>query len=381
MPEAVGDAVTTSSADSAPVAASAMGPIPETPSSGLVHLRFRSIMFVVASIGLAILVRNVVDKSIRVLGWFAAATVVAALLEPVVSALARHMKRIVAVLVVVLALVGALGGLGYTAVDDIRTQIDRLQRELPDAAKEIESSQRYGEAATEFGLSGRVQSFVDELPGRLAGGDTADIVVTNATRGASFLAATVLMLFLLSHGPRAMRGGLNQITDRRRRRRVRLVLGRGYQRAWWYIVGSLGIALLAGAAAYATCRVADLPASAVLAITVALLSLIPYVGIVVGALPAVMLAFAFYSGWRALGVLAAFVIWQLIEGLVLRARLNRRSISIGPAVTLIVALMGLALYGFGGAIVALPYAVFFIAVIDELAPTDEDILEVKDLTG
>jgi predicted PurR-regulated permease PerM len=377
MAEAVGDAAIT-----VPVAvAPAIDPAGPGPSASLVHLRFRSILLVVASIGMAILVRNVVGKSVRVLGWFAAAAVVAALLEPVVSALAKHMKRIIALLLVVLSLVGVIGGLGYTAVGDIRRQVDRLQRVLPDAAKEIESSERYGEAARQFGLSERVQSLVDDLPSRLAGGDTADIVVTNATRGAAFLAATVLMLFLLSHGPRAIRGGLNQISDRRRRRHLRLILGRAYQRAWWYVVGSLGISILTGFYAYIVFRLADLPAGGVLAIGVALLSLIPYVGVVVGSLPAAMLAFAFHSGWRALAVLGLFVAWELFEGLVLRPRLHRKSISIGPAVTLIVALMGLSLYGFGGAIVGLPYAVFCIAVIDELAPTDDDVLELEDITG
>ena len=65
----------------------------------------------------------------------------------------------------------------------------------------------------------------------------------------------------------------------------------------------------------------------------------------------------------------------------LRARVNRRSITIGPAVTLVVGILGVDLYGLGGALVGLAFAVFVVAVVDELAPTDDQAVDFSVITG
>jgi predicted PurR-regulated permease PerM len=60
---------------------------------------------------------------------------------------------------------------------------------------------------------------------------------------------------------------------------------------------------------------------------------------------------------------------------------NRRSIAVGPAVTVLVAMLGLDLYGIGGALVGFAYSVFVVAVVDELAPTDEHAVDLRSITG
>jgi predicted PurR-regulated permease PerM len=86
------------------------------------------------------------------------------------------------------------------------------------------------------------------------------------------------------------------------------------------------------------------------------------------------------SNWTLVLVLV-FVAWQVVDTMVLRRALNRRSIRIGPVVPTIVAMLGIDLYGIGGALVGLALAVFFVAVVDELAPTDAHEVDVAALTG
>jgi predicted PurR-regulated permease PerM len=194
-------------------------------------------------------------------------------------------------------------------------------------------------------LSERVQSFVDELPKRLAGGDTAEVIRSATTRGLAYFVAFILTLFLVLHGPRMVRGGIGLIDPVERREYVHGVLARAYTRSWGYLLGTLGISLLTGAYAYAWCRLADLPGATVLAMTVALAAVVPNVGVMIGALPVLLLTAGLdpNSGWT-LSLAVMFAFWQVLDVYVLRRHLNRRSITIGPVVTVLVVMLARPLW-------------------------------------
>jgi predicted PurR-regulated permease PerM len=346
------------------------------------HVSARSVLLVVAAIGLALVTRNIVEKSTRVLGWFAAASVVAALVYPLVGIVARYTRRGLALLLVVLALVGSAGWVGYAAIDEVRSELDHLQEVAPEAARRIEESERYGEAARDFRLEERVRDFVEALPERLAGGDTADVIRSATTRGLAYFVAFILTLFLVIHGPRLVSGGFTLIEAPSRRIELMAIAGRAYHRSVTYLLGTMAIAAASGLYAYVWCRIADLPGATVLAIFVALLSIIPNIGVVIGGLPILLLSFGLdpESGTTMM-VLIALVAWQVVDVVFLRRRLVRRSIAIGPAITTVVVMLGVDLYGIGGALVGLALAVFVVALVDELAPTDAHDIDVRLLTG
>lgn len=346
------------------------------------YLSARSVVLVIAAIGLALVARNIVERSTRVLGWLFAASAAAGLVYPLAGALARYIRRGFALVVVVILLLGSIGGLGYAIVEDVRTELDHLQEIAPEAAQRIEDSDRYGDAARDFRLRERVESFVEGLPERLAGGDTATVVRSATTRGLAYFVAFILTLFLVLHGPRIVRGGLAQIGAPGRREHLTRVLGRAYVRTWRYLLGSLGIALVTGLYAYLWCRLADMPGATVLAVWIALWSLVPFVGIAIGCLPVVVLALGLdlESSWPWV-LLVVFVAWQVFEAAVMRRWVTRASIAVGPAATVIVGMLGLDLYGIGGALVGFAFAVLAIAVVDELAPTDDEAVDLRVITG
>ena len=87
-------------------------------------------------------------------------------------------------------------------------------------------------------------------------------------------------------------------------------------------------------------------------------------GIVVGGLPALLLA-AGLNGWRDVVILlAAMLVLQVLEIQVVRKRVDRASVHIGPALPAIVALVGYELYGVGGAVYGAAVLVFLIAWLD-----------------
>jgi predicted PurR-regulated permease PerM len=327
-----------------------------------------SVIRAVAMLGATLAVLRIVASSTRVIGWMLAAAVFASLLHPVVGKLAKRLPHAVAVVVVVAAVLGSVGLVGYSVVDTIVRETHNVQDSAPDAARRLERSDRWGDLARDFHLAERTQSFVDDIPQRLRGGDPADAVRSAATRGVAFLATGVLSLFFLLHGPRLARGALDQIRSPGRRQRVEVVAASAYRRAVRYILSTILLAVAAGLFGYLVASLADVPGAAALGLWVALWDVVPLFGALVGALPIVLLAAVFFSAERAVVAAIAFLAWQTFEYVVVQRRIERRSIHLGPFVTLFIGLAGLELYGLGGGLLAVVVAAAVVATADELLP-------------
>jgi predicted PurR-regulated permease PerM len=315
-------------------------------------------------LGLALALMGLVVASARVIGWILAAATLAGLLHPVVGNLSRKIPRGLALALVMLLTIGVAGGVAYAVVDDVTTQLHDLQRAVPKAAKEIERSDRFGKGAREIHLAARAKAFVDELPERLRGGDVPDAVRSAATRGVAFLATGVLTIFFLIHGPRLLDAGIRQLPEDRRAD-VRRIGEAVYRRWWHYVTGSLGMAIMAGLVAYAAASMVDAPGKAPLAVWMVMLDAIPLLGVVLGALPLILLAATTASWQGAVAVAVLMLGWQAFEALVLQRRVEEHSLHIGPFVTVAVAMVGLELYGIGGALVSVVAVVLVAALLDE----------------
>jgi predicted PurR-regulated permease PerM len=315
--------------------------------------------------GLTIAALGIIGQSTRVIGWILTAMILAGIFHPLVDLLDRHVPRGVALAIVMIGSMATVAGMAYVVVDEVANQVNDLQQAVPEAARELEESQRFGEAAREADLADRAERFVDELPERLRGGDVNDALRSAATRGVAFLATTVLTIFALVHGPRLLHSGIGQLPERRQATAYRI--GRSvYRRSWTYVVGSLAMAAMAGLLTFACAYALDLPGKAPLALWAALFDLIPLVGLLLGVLPVVLLA-GTTSSWEATLVVAAVLVaWQVFEGLRLQRSIERRSVHLGPFVSFVVALVGLDLYGIGGVFVSLVLATLVAVVLDEV---------------
>jgi predicted PurR-regulated permease PerM len=86
-----------------------------------------------------------------------------------------------------------------------------------------------------------------------------------------------------------------------------------------------------------------------------LAELIPYVGPILGAAPAVLVAL-FNEPISALWVTLLFVALQQLEGHVVAPQVFRISLRINPILVILALLIGFQIYGIAGALVALPVA-------------------------
>jgi predicted PurR-regulated permease PerM len=339
-----------------------------TPPRPRLRISTRSIVAAVGIFALTLIMLRMVAAAGRVIGWMLVAAAFAGLLHPLVSWLARVVPRAVAAILVVLVGVAVIALVMRGLVEDVVSETERLRQTAREATTEIEQSKRFGEFARSVEVQERIDQFIERVPERLAGGGTpADRFRTAATRGVAFLATAVLTLFLLLHGPRIAAAGLGQISDDDRRRNIRRVAMSAYHRAFGYARGTLLGAFANGTVAYLLTRDAGVHGAGALAVWVALWSVVPVAGSVIGALPIVVLG-ALEKPLYGVLLGLAFVAIQVFEDLVWQPRLERRTLKLGPFLTLVSGLVGLEIRGLSGALLAVLCTAVVVAVLDDLAP-------------
>ncbi|HLR32380.1 MAG TPA: AI-2E family transporter, partial [Fodinibius sp.] len=91
------------------------------------------------------------------------------------------------------------------------------------------------------------------------------------------------------------------------------------------------------------------------AIFAAILAIIPYIGVIIGSLPAVVFALLFMDSlWNPLGVIAVFATVQFLEGNFITPNIVGSRVSINPMIALIALVIGGELWGISGMILFVP---------------------------
>ena len=96
----------------------------------------------------------------------------------------------------------------------------------------------------------------------------------------------------------------------------------------------------------------------VLALVAGITELVPYIGPILGAIPAVFLGFTVqpFSFGRGLAVLILYIVIQQVENNLLVPQVMKKSVGLNPVVIIIVMLIGARLAGIVGLILAIPVA-------------------------
>lgn len=122
-----------------------------------------------------------------------------------------------------------------------------------------------------------------------------------------------------------------------------------------YLRGQLLISLFMGVFVTVGLTILGIPNALAIGFLAGALNIVPYLGPIVATVPAVMLALPF--GWvKVILVLAVFVAANQIEGYYLSPKILGDSTDLHPITVILSLLIGLALFGLVGAIIAVPIA-------------------------
>lgn len=295
-------------------------------------------------------------------------------LNPAVEALQRtRVSRPWAVALVFLGVLLVFVGFGFAIVPPLTNEITAFVDQVPSYIQQLQQNTRVRELDQRYQLLGKLQKAVtDPNLGQQAIGGI--VGVGRVVLGGLFSTLTVLILtlYFLSSLP-SIKNFFYRIVPRSRRARVALLGDEILFRIGGYVAGTITVALIAGTVAYVFLLIADVPFALPLAMIVGLTAFIPLVGATIGAVLVSIVAFFDGTG-TGIACVVFFLVYQQVENYVIHPRVMKRAVDVHPAMTIIAALIGGALLGIVGALLAIPTAAAIALIVREvLLPRQETL--------
>lgn len=293
-------------------------------------------------------------------------------LNPLVERLIRYgLRRSAAVAAVFIGAVATVAGLASQIIPPVIEQTSTFVLTLPAKLEQLQQSETIAEFNARWGLIDQAQAYVStsNLGARIAGGVVG---LGWALVGAVFSALTVMILtlyFLVSLP--AIKRQIYELVPASRRTRVTLLGDEILLRIGGYVSGAFTVSLISGGASYVFLAIAGIPYAVPLAILTALLSLIPMVGATVALILVSAVAF-FQSVPVGVATIVYYTVYQQVENYYVYPRVMRRSVDVPPAITVIAALIGGALLGVVGALIAIPTAAAVLLLVREVLVPRQD---------
>ena len=290
--------------------------------------------------------------------WVVIGVILAIALQPAVGWLVRHRwNRILAALLVSFATIAALVAIIIVVAYPVVFQADDFIRAMPSLVDNVFGpGGQLNFVETRFHVLERLSSITPGQVTNLLAGNQ-DTIVTAVTKAASIVAAVItiltIMVMLLIEGPRAWNSILDVMVEGERRWAERI--GDNVLRATGgYVRGNLAISLVAGVASYIVLKIVGVPYAETLAVLVAVLDIIPLVGATIGAIIVCIVGFATGGAVDGIVLVVYFVLYQQFENNVLQNVVYSKTVALSPLIVFIAALVGAALGGIVGVLLAIP---------------------------
>ena len=285
------------------------------------------------------------------------AIVVAAALEPILSRLETFMPRVVAALATYV-FAAAVAGIGiYLFLGPLVGQSHGLSGRLPAYFDHFLGG--INSAAAGFGIDLPPPDQVRANLAKAAQGQLQQIVVQaigyiQLVAGIAADTALVLLLafWFMVDGQR-VRAAVAQVVPPQQRQRVRFVEDTLSTVLGGYIRGQLTMAAIIGISAGVGCWLLGVQYPIVIGVLAFLFELVPMVGPILAALPAVMIS-AFQPFPLVLEVVAFFIAMQFVENNILAPRITAGAVGLHPIAAILGLVAGFEAAGIVGALFALP---------------------------
>ena len=319
-------------------------------------------------IGLVLIVAFILGAARDVLVLVFLAVLLGASLEPVVGWIRgwTGRGRGLAILIVYAVFLAAVVGLAVFLVPAAVVQLGAAFERLPEFLDRIRGwTGALRPQALADGISGLLDAIERPVESTTPGSATIlGASVTVGQVGIAVVTLLALVFFWLTERPRLQRYALAFAPPARRG---------GLRDAWNEVEARLGqwarrqLILMAavGLATSIAYSLIGLPAPLLLGLVAALMEVIPMVGPLLGAIPAVLVATT-VSPETAVLTIGIYLLIQLIEGNILVPIVMRNSVGLSPFLVLLSLLIGGSAGGILGAIVAVPIVAAITVVLDRL---------------
>lgn len=209
-------------------------------------------------------------------------------------------------------------------------------------------------------LQGLLQGFLARLLAGLqtlltqGGGSLLGLVQSLAGGVFQLVTAFTISIYLLYDFPKISQAALHAVPEPYRPFTVELA-GKLDRAVGGYVRGQLLVALTVGTVVGIGLWIVGIPFAPSLGFLAAVFNVVPFVGIIISSIPAILLAASI--GWTKV-LLSLLVLWlaNQLEGNVISPVIMRKATSLHPVTAIFAILSGAAIFGFWGALLAVPTA-------------------------
>jgi predicted PurR-regulated permease PerM len=312
---------------------------------------------------------GLVELTIRarsVLVLLGLALFIAAGLDPAVTWLTRHgLRRWIAVIVTLLAVVAAVAAFLAAAIPPLAGQTTALVAELPRYLHTLQDhSSQLGKLDARYDIRQRLSRLISSRGSSLIGGvlGAGELVLGAAS---SLLVVAVLAVYFLADMPR-IKLFVYRLAPHSRRARVILIGDEIFAKVGGFVLGNFLTSVIAGLGTYLWMLAFGLPYPVLLGLFVAFMDLIPVIGSTVGGAVVTLVALS-VSIPIAIATLGFYVAYRLAEDYVLVPRVMGKAVQVPGVVSIVAVLVGGTLMGIIGALVAIPAAAALRLLLEEVA--------------
>jgi predicted PurR-regulated permease PerM len=298
------------------------------------------------------------------------AVVIVYMLDPLVSMLERRwrMRRVWGALLVYVVFLLVVGGVIAYLIQVVGHQATEFAAGVPNLLKRAQEGA--GNLGSRLGLHVSTKDLASAFE---SGGAASSFLgrLTSFTSGVVRVALTLVLgpliaFYLLTDLPKVRRGAVALVPMARRDeilgvgRRVNATVGSFFR-------GQLLVAVLIGMASALGFWIIGLPYFALLGALTGFLALVPLIGTLLAAVPALLVAFAapdvtpyglpIRGGWPlAVAAVVVLILVQQLDQRVLSRRLHTEAVRLHPVTVLLSLLIGGTLLGIWGMVLAVPVA-------------------------
>jgi predicted PurR-regulated permease PerM len=309
------------------------------------------------------------------------AIVIGTAIRPAVEWLHRRgLARSVGIIIIYIALAGLLTAFLAMILPLLADQATEISRNLPEYYSGFRSSLINSSNRLLQNLGWRFPSQLSLL-GNRATGNAEEEVITQVSQTLLYtnlvlkgllntLAVFLLAYYWTQEGNIVLRSML-RVFPGQRRKRVREFIQLAESKIGGYVRGQGLLCIAIGIAGFIAYLVIGLPYTLVLAIFAGVMEMVPIFGPALGAVPAFLVALTVDPS-KAIWVVVATIIIQMLENAVLVPRIMKNAMGVNPIIVLLSLIAFSSVFGFAGALLALPLAAIIQLLVSRVVVTAAD---------
>jgi predicted PurR-regulated permease PerM len=290
------------------------------------------------------------------------------ILRKPVQWLERFMPKLASILIVFLLVAGLFSGFAYFAGSLLGEQISDIAENLPQKADEITEESKKVINDNKIGIVNpdeikqKALNYLSKVTQNL--GENLMTIFSVITSVATVLVVVPFLVFFFLKDDEKLRPYIIKLIPAEHAQEGNKILKDIDKTLFTYVTGQFIIALVDGVLMYIGYKIIGLDYALILAIFTMFLTVVPFLGPILGVLPALFVALAI-SPIMMLKVLLVLVIVQQLEGNLVTPQVMGKKLSIHPITVILLLIAAGSIYGFIGILIAIPlYSVVKIIIKD-----------------